>query len=199
MGHHGMRQDMPSKKERGTKTETLSLRMDPKTKFILEFVARINGQTLTTVIERAIRTSCREVTIGTDRLGWDYFWDPDVGVRTLKLLGSVDFASSYEEDELRRFTEAHWEFFYTHPKSHEPRRAYVEILWPKIEEYQRVWRDQRGSNYWAAGAAMAADLSAAQLKVPNWPRNSAPGAATPANSFGDKPARKKPFDDEIPF
>ena len=41
---------MPPKKERGTKTETLSLRLDPKTKFILEFVARINGQTLTTVI-----------------------------------------------------------------------------------------------------------------------------------------------------
>jgi len=190
---------MPSKKERGTKTETLSLRLDPKTKFILEFVARITGQTLTTVIERAIRTSCGEVTIGRDHLvEWDYFWDPDVGVRTLKLLAFPDYPSTYEEDELRRFTKAHWEFFYTHPKSGGPRRAYVEILWPKIEEYQRVWRDQRDSNYWAAGAAMAADLSAAQLKVPNWPRNSAPGAAMPANSFGDKPARKKPLDDEIP-
>jgi len=191
---------MPSKKERGTKTETLSLRLDPKTKFILEFVARINGRTLTTIIERAIRTSCGEVTIGRDHLvGWDYFWDPDVGVRTLKLLAFPDYPSTYEEDELRRFTKEHWEFFYTHPNRDEPRRAYVEILWPKIEEYQRVWRDQRASNYWAAGAAMAADLSAAQLKVPNWPRNSAAGAAMPADWLAAKPARKKPFDDEIPF
>jgi hypothetical protein len=184
---------MPPKKERGTKTETLSLRLDPKTKFMLEFVARINGQTLTTVIERAIRISCREVTIGSDRLDWEYFWDPDVGVRTLKLLAYSDYASTYEEDELRRFTKAHWEFFYIHPKSDEPRRAYVEILWPKIEEYQRIWRDQRNSNYWAAGEAMAADLSAAQLKVPNWPRASAESPAMPADSSAAQPARRKPL------
>jgi hypothetical protein len=186
---------MPSKKERGTKTETLSLRLDPKTRFILEFVARINGQTLTTIIERAIRTACGEVTIGRDHLvgGWDYFWDPDVGVRTLKLLAFPDYPSTYEEDELRRFTKAHWVFFYTQLKSDEPRRAYVEILWPKIDEYQRVWRDQRGSNYWAAGVAMAADLSAAQLKAPSWP------AAMPADSSAAQPARRESLDDEIPF
>jgi hypothetical protein len=179
---------MPSKKERGTKTETLSLRLDPKTKFILEFVARINGQTLTTVIERAIRTSCGEVTVGSDGGGWTYFWDPDAGVRTLKLLACPDYPLTYEEDELRRFTKTHWELFYTHPGSDEPHRAYVEALWPKIEEYQRIWGDQRNSNYWAAGAAMAADLSAAQLKAPNWPRGSAAGAAKPADA---QPARKK--------
>ena len=190
---------MPPKNERGTKTETLSLRLDPKTKFILEFVARINGQTLTTVIERAIRTSCGEVTVGSRGRGWDYFWDPDAGVRTLKLLACPDYPLTYEEDELRRFTKTHWEFFYTHSQSDEPRRAYVETLWPKIEEYQRIWRDQRNSNYWAAGAAMAADLSAAQLKVPNWPRDSVAGTSTPADLFAAKPARKKPLDDEIPF
>ena len=188
---------MPSKKERGTKSETLSLRLDPKTKFILEFVARINGQTLTTVIERAIRKSCDEVAIGSDPLNWDYFWDPDAGVRTLKLLACPDYPSTYEEDELRRFAKAHWEFFYTHPKSNEPRRTYVEALWPKIEEYQRIWRDQRSSNYWAAGAAMAADLSAAQLKAPNWPRGSTARAAMQPDSFATQPGR--PFDDEIPF
>jgi len=193
---------MSPKKDRGSKTETLSLRLDPKTKFILEFVARINGQTLTTVIERAIRKSCGEVTIGgEDRLSWDFFWDPDPGVRTLKLLACPDYPSTYDEDELRRFTKAHWEFFYASDKSDEPRRAYVETLWPKIEEYHRIWRDKRDSNYWAAGAAMAADLSAAQLKKPNWPRGSAAGAVMPAVSFAAKPARKKPFDDddETPF
>jgi hypothetical protein len=193
---------MPPKKERGTRTETLSLRLDPKTKFILEFVARTNGQTLTTVIERAIRTSCGEVTIGSDGLGWDRFWDPDPGVRTLKLLACPEYASTYEEDELRHFTKAHWEFFYTHPKSDEPRRTHVEILWPKIEDYQRIWHDQRESNYWAAGEAMAADLSAAQLKVPNWRGGSVAGTATAEDSFAAKPARRKLFgneNDETPF
>jgi len=175
---------MPPKKERGTRTETLSLRLDPKTKFILEFVARTQGQTLTTVIERAIRVSCGEVTIGSDRLGWDYFWDPEVGVRTLKLLACPDYPSTHEEDELRHFTKTHWEFFYAREKSDELRRAYVETLWPKIEEYLNIWRDQRNSNYWAAGAAMAADLSAAQLKVPDWPRSTAVAAAA---DFGGIP------------
>ena len=198
-----MRRDMAPKKDRGTKTESLSLRLDPKTKFILEFVARINGQSLTTVVERAIRKSCDEVTVGGhfngEGLSWNHFWDPDVGVRTLKLLACHDYPSTYDEDELRRFTKAHWEFFYTHANSDEPHRAYVRTLWPKIAEYQRIWHDQRSFNYWAAGAAMAADLSAAQLKAPNWPRGSAANAAMPADSLAAKPARKKPFDDEIPF
>ena len=178
---------MAPKKDRGTKTESLSLRLDPKTKFILEFVARINGQSLTTVVERAIRKSCDEVTVG-DAWSWHHFWDPEEGIRTLKLLACHDYPSTYDEDELRRFTKAHWQFFYTHHKSDEPHRAYVETLWPKIEEYQRIWRDQRDSNYWAAGTAMVADLSAAQLKAPNWPPGSEARAAKPAD-----------LDDEIPF
>jgi hypothetical protein len=198
---------MPSKKRRGTRTETLSLRLDPKTKFTLEFVARINGQTLTTVIERAIRKSCDEVTIGdnsgSDRLSWNFFWDPDAGVRALKLLACREYPSTYDEDQLRHFTKVHWPFFYTHLTSDNPCRMYVEILWPKIEEYLRIWRDQRDFNYWAAGAAMAADLSAAQLKAPAWPRGSATDAAMAADSFAAQPQPpddgKKPEDDEIPF
>jgi hypothetical protein len=185
---------MPPKKDRGTKTQTLSLRLDPKTKFSLEFVARANGQTLTTVVERAIRSSCDEVKIIGDfdskGFNWQHFWDPDEGVRTLKLLACDAYQSTYGEDELRQFTVEHWEFFYTGQTADEPRRVYVQILWPKIEEYQRVWREQRESNYWAAGEAMAADLSAARVAGPTWPRRSKSLAAS---------GRKADMDDEIPF
>jgi hypothetical protein len=160
---------MPPKKDRGTKTQTLSLRLDPKTKFSLEFVARANGQTLTTVVERAIRSSCDEVKIGSDEFNWQHFWDPDEGMRTLKLLACDAYRSTYDEDELRQFTVEHWRFFYVCQAADKPRRAYVQILWPKIEEYQRIWREQRESNYWAAGEAMAADLSAAHVAGPTWP------------------------------
>jgi hypothetical protein len=182
---------MTSKKDRGTKSQTLSLRLDPKTKFSLEFVARANGQTLTTVVERAIRSSCDEVKIGSDfdskEFNWQYFWDPDEGMRTLKLLACDAYQSTYDEDELRQFTVAHWEFFYTRQAAYEPRRTYVQILWPKIEAYQSIWREQRESNYWAAGKAMAADLSAAQVVGPTWPRQS------------KSPTASSPLDDEIPF
>jgi hypothetical protein len=176
------------KKERGTKTQTLSLRLDPKTKFTLEFVARIKGQTLTTIVERAIRDSCDQVTIGSDfrneKFNWQSFWDPEEGVRTLKLLSCENYPSNYDEDDLREFTKTHWEFFYTSEKAKVPRRAFVQILWPKIEDYRRIWREQRDSDYWAAGKAMATDLSAAKVLAPTWPRQS---------------QEKGDFDDEIPF
>ncbi len=181
-----MRRDMPPKKDRGSKSETLSLRMDPKTKFILEFVARLNGQTLTTVVERAIRSSCDKVQIGDDFYGlrnWSNFWDPHEGVRTLKLIGFPLYPSTYDEDELENFARRHWEFFYTKENALSPHRAYIEILWPKIDQYRRIWAEQRNSDYWAAGRAMAADLSAAQVTPPEWPRK----------------AQKDDIDDEIPF
>jgi hypothetical protein len=179
---------MVLKKDRGTKTQTLSLRLDPKTKFTLEFVHRIKGQTLTTIVERAIRESCDQVTIGSDfgneKFNWQNFWDPEDGVRTLKLLACQDYPSTYDEDDLKEFTKTHWEFFYLSKEAKTPRRAFVEILWPKIEDYRRIWREQRDSDYWAAGKAMAADLLAAKVSPPTWPRQS---------------QKKTDLDDEIPF
>ena len=166
---------MKSQKDRGTKTEALSLRLDPKTKFILEFVSRINGQKITTIVERAIRGSCDEVRIEGEENdfqgpNWKHFWDPDEGVRTLKLLAFPDYPTTYDEDELKSFTEVHKPFFYLQEFGGQtPDRSLVQILWPKIEEYRKIWRDQLDKDYWAAGNAMAADLKAAKIKPPAWP------------------------------
>src|SRR5215469_18155276 len=93
---------MPEPKR--TKTESLSLRLDPKTKFILEFVARINGQSITTVVERAIKRASEDVGIGPkwDNRGneleaknWTTYWDPSDGVRTLKLISDPEYPTSY--------------------------------------------------------------------------------------------------------
>jgi hypothetical protein len=176
---------MVLKKDGGTKTQTLSLRLDPKTKFTLEFVARIKGQTLTTIVERAIRESCDQVMIGRRGdfgLNWRNFWDPEEGIRALRLFACDDYPSTYDEDDLREFTKAHWEFFYTSEEAKTPHRAYVEILWPKIDDYRRIWREQRDGDYWVAGNAMVADLSAAKVRPPKWPR-----------------PKKQAYDDEIPF
>jgi hypothetical protein len=198
-----MRQDMPPKKDRGSKTETLSLRLDPKTKFSLEFVARINGQTLTTIVERAIRASCDQVKIAEgDFAGpysWQDFWDPEEGVRMLKLLACVDYPSTYDEDDLRRFTLSHWEFFYASEKATTPKRGFVEVLWPKIDEYRRIWQEQRESDYWAAGRAMAAALTNAQLNAPEWPRQVAPATSTQDAKPRTKSFGRGDTDDEIPF
>ena len=188
---------MPGEKLRGAKTLTLSLRLDPKTKFILDFVARIKGQSITTVVERAIKETADGLGIGSDHAyqqSWSDFWDPNEGVRTLKLLGNAYYPTSFDEDELKAFTVAHSDFFYT--KGNEPRRGYLEVLWPRMENYIEIWREKKSTDYWAAGEAMKADLLAARVNPPDWP---------PKTNPSSKPARTDPsgpppeFDDEIPF
>jgi hypothetical protein len=188
---------MNIKKDRGTKTETLSLRLDPKAKFILEFVSRINGQTITTIVERAIRSSADDIRLSAEEFSpgpnWEYFWDPHEGVRTLKLLAYSTYPSTFDEDDLRSFTEAHKEFFYlpdTDPAK--PNRAFLQVLWPKIDEYRRVWLDNIDCDYWAGGRAMVADLTSAKIKPPTWPR-------TPSKPPAPKVAARGNDFDEIPF
>src|SRR5262245_31296706 len=153
----------------GAKSQTLSLRLDPKTKFTLDFVARVKGQTLTTVVERALRESCNQVTIGGSRSNWRNFWDASEGVRTLKLLACEDYPSTDDEDDLRQFTKTHWKFFYLSEKANTPCPSFIHILWPKVDTYRRIWHEERFNDYWAAGKAMAADLSAANVLPPKWP------------------------------
>ena len=68
----------------------------------------------------------------------------------------------------------------------------MKVLWPKIDEYLRKWRDGRATNYWGAGEAMAKDLLAAQIAAPEWPPNAKP-KDPPKESFNQD------LDDEIPF
>ena len=123
----------------------LSLRLDPKTRFVLEFVSRVRGQSITTVVERGIKEAAGQVVLEPgrseafdDRPNWSDFWDPSEGVRMLKLLSDDRFPSTFEEDELRDFTSAHSEFFYA--GKDQPRGPYVDILWPSIDQFLSTWR-----------------------------------------------------------
>lgn len=183
------------------KTQTLSLRLDPKTRFILEFMSRVKGQSITVVVERAIKESADKVGIGPtyDSRGneipqsvWTEFWDADEGIRMLKLLAFPDYSTTYEEDEIRRFTLDHWDFFYTEESGKNVRRGYACLLWPNISKYIKTWQSTRTENYWAAGNQMAEDLSRAGVKAPIWPRESTPKAKTTSSFARD-------LDDEVPF
>lgn len=191
---------MAEEMRRGAKTQSLSLRLDPKTKFILDFMARVKGQSITTLVERAIKESADNVGIGPkwdeggneiDQPTWNDFWDPSEGVRTLRLIANPHYPTTFDEDDLRQFTEVHQPFFYSDPPLRKvPRRAYLEVLWPHIDRYLEIWREQKSTNYWAAGEAMMEDLLAARVAAPDWP----PGAPKkePEKAATD-------LDDEIPF
>lgn len=179
------------------KTETLSLRLDPKTKFMLDFVSRVQGQSITTVVERAVKDAAKKIDISAEfesTKTWIDFWNPSEGIRTLNLIRDPEYPTNYEEDEILAFANAHWEFFFTDLKNKTPREGYVDVLWPKMAEYQAIWAERKQSNYWAAGEAMKADLKKAGLSAPEWPRpskNSPPKNTGPKESFD--------LDDEIPF
>jgi uncharacterized protein (DUF1778 family) len=180
------------------KTETLSLRLDPKTKFMLEFLARIQGQSITTIVERAVKETAGKVGIesiyGNEKT-WIEFWDPSEGMRLMAIFDEPNYPTDFEEDELLRFAKTHWPFFYTDKNANSLRRPYVDLLWPKRETYLNLWRDQRQSNYWAAGEAMTADLLAAKVQPPEWPTGSK-GRSAPT---GPRETFSADLDDEIPF
>lgn len=176
------------------KTETLSLRLDPKTKFMLDFMARVQGQSITTVVERAVHKVASGVSVApydSEDKTWASFWDASEGVRTLNLIADPHYPTNFEEDELLSFAKTHWPFFYTSERAITPRRPYVDVLWQKIDHYLGLWREQRQSNYWAAGESMRVDLEAARVAAPDWPINSKP--KSPRESFSAD------LDDEIPF
>jgi hypothetical protein len=181
------------------KTETLSLRLDPKTKFMLDFLARVQGQSITTVVERAVHQVAAGVSVAPyneNEKTWASFWDASEGVRTLKLISDAHYPTNYDEDELLSFAKVHWTFFYQSDRAITPRQSYVDLLWPKLDTYLELWRNERQSNYWAAGEAMRADLIAARIAAPDWPivkKQVASASTGPRESFSAD------LDDEIPF
>jgi uncharacterized protein (DUF1778 family) len=196
---------MPPEKQSRTKTQTLSLRLDPKTRFILEFMSRVRGQSITVVVERAIKEAAEQATIGhkRDEFGnevehrtWLNYWDPDESVRQLMLFGDRDYYTTFEEDEIRRFTEDHWDFFYTSSTAGVVRRSYANVLWPNLSKYLKTWNTTRMQDYWAAGRMMADDLKRAGIAAPAWPRNET-RKEPPATTSLQKLVRD--LDDEVPF
>lgn len=177
------------------KTETLSLRLDPKVKFMLDFMARVNGQNITTAVERAVLLAADNAKIGADddvRRSWANFWDIDEGVRTVKLLSDQDYPKNFAEDELVSFFKDHWEFFYIDQSKRGVHRYYIELLWPKLDEYLEIWRSERQTNYWAAGKAMKADIEKAGIAAPVWPRKG-------TETKNKRVLEVDDLDDEIPF
>lgn len=197
---------MAAEKARGTKTLSLSIRLDPKTRFVLEFMARIRGQSMTTVVERAVAEVADGVTVGGDwdpqsretvgERKWSDFWDVAEGIRFIKLVADRDVPTTFDEDEILQFVRFHIEFFSQFNDLDALDRANIDALWPKIVDYVGTWRERPHSSIWAAGQIMADDLSKAGLEPPDWPR----GTKTPPPSkLSANIEDEVQFDHELPF
>ncbi|RWI60272.1 MAG: hypothetical protein EOQ93_03145 [Mesorhizobium sp.] len=175
--------------KRPSKSETLTIRLDPKTRFMLEFVSRLRGQTITTVVERAISEAASRAVVdqefGTPR-GWRDYWSVSEGERALKMAMEDDLHPTFEEERRLAFCRRFWEFFFVGNKNGDIRTANVEVLWSRIDEFIDLYEKTKSTNYFAAGEAMKTALLSANIAPPDWPKKA------PA-----KPERD--LDDEIPF
>ena len=120
------------------------------------------------VVERAVHAAAKTAKLKSEYgdLGWEDFWDPEEGIRFLKLLDCKAYQSNFDEDDLKAFVLEHNEFFYSDYSKSIFKVAYLRVLWPKVDQYRLLWREEKQNDYWIAGRAMAADLTAAQIRPP---------------------------------
>ena len=187
---------MVIEKSNRAKTLTLSLRLDPKTRFMLEFMAKLKRQSITTIVEDAIRRAGSDTqveTFGKESKTWQDFWDTSDGIRAINMLADFNLPSSFEDDEIRAFVRWHIEFFSDTNRLEDPDRTNVEVIWPNIGNYVQLWQETKRTNPWAAGQKMFDDLTSANLRPPNWPRAEKSPPKPTKTSFS------RDLDDEVPF
>ncbi|MBS1057178.1 hypothetical protein [Gluconobacter kondonii] len=132
------------------KSESLTIRLDPKMRFALEFVARLNGQTITKVIERAVteaadRTKVDDGRNSYDAANWRTYWDVSEGVRAIKLAMDENTHPTFEEEEMLEFVRTHWRIFAQDQSLKYLRRENIEIIWPIMPKILDIWRETKAS------------------------------------------------------
>jgi hypothetical protein len=187
--------------KRPAKTEILSMRMDTKIRFLLEALAKLRGQSITTVVERAILEVADHADFGHNKT-WRDYWHVSDGVRALKLAAAENLYPTYEDECKLAFARTHWPFFYMTSACTTHRVSYINIIWPRIEEMFGLWEMTKATDYFAAGKAMQRALEAADIAPPDWPiKPEKPKPVAPSQNGGpswDAP-KGGDLDDEIPF
>ncbi|MFT8716076.1 hypothetical protein [Gluconobacter potus] len=161
--------DEPRRKKTA-KTESLTIRLDPKTRFALEFVARVRGQTITKVIEQEIIKVADETEIlagdsPSNSVCWRSYWDVNEGVRYLQIANDALTNPTYEEEEVIDFVRQHWKFFSTDARLQNLKRDNIEVLWPMMPHFMEWWREKKSSDRSFVFSMMNHALAEAGLDV----------------------------------
>lgn len=165
------------KKKKTPKTESLTIRLDPKMRFALEFVARIKGQTITKVIERAIvDLANNEKILHTNEYSWadfsEYYttwkdyWDPNEGIRFLNLAKDNCIDSNFDEESCFQFMNDHKEYFFPVSPDY-PIRENFDVLWPMMSSLLDVWEETKSTDRTKVENIMNEALKKANLPIPS--------------------------------
>lgn len=180
---------------RAGKGDSLTIRLDAKTRFILEYLSRLRGQTITTIVERSLMAAAEAAKIEDPAgygqvLSWDDFWDVSEGVRALRMAQHRELFPQYEEERKLAFVRRHWPFFAFDPHLKTFNNLYVDLFWPQIDNLVQLQEDQRDKNSNAAAEVMMDVLKKAKYELPTWP---------PKKVDPPAPKRQRDLDEEIPF
>lgn len=187
---------MAEDRRKAAKSETLTIRLNPRTRFVLEFISRKRGQTITTVVERALETAGEQAVIQSADNSvstWKDYWDISEGVRALRLAAVPELYPTYEEERRLDFAKKFREYFFVDGDCISIDRIKVDVLWPRIDEFIDILENNKHKDYWMAEKEMRGALWMAKVNPPK------SRAGVKENLFYGKPARSDDPDDDIPF
>ena len=99
---------MPPKKVTGSKkTDALTLRLDPKHKYLIELTSRLDRKSITGVIETAVQRLAqdRELEFSQRKMtltaAVEFLWSPDEAERVTNLAQHAPFLLTHEESCIR--------------------------------------------------------------------------------------------------
>ena len=197
------------------------MRMDPKTRFLVDILAKSRGQSISTVVERAILEAADNASLGIENTKrWRDYWHISEGVRALNIAAESTLYPTYEDECRIDFARVHWQFFYLASDCKRPKPWNVDVLWPDMDRYLDMWSKTKSNEYFATGKAMQEALRRAGLAAPDWPpkiaekpvekpieKGMTPAVAPARVASAGRPAaapswdapRSGDLDDEIPF
>ena len=165
-----------TRKRNISRTESLTIRLDPKTRFALEFVSRITKQTITTVVESAIRDIAEKTYSDISKTytdnykevndtNWKYYWDVNEGVRFINLAKDPNTNPTYDEEEILEFIKIHWKYFSEDEVLYRLRRDCIDVIWPHINKLIKIWRETKSNNRQEASDYMQQLLDKANISI----------------------------------
>lgn len=173
-----------------SRSETVTVRLDPKLRYLAELAARLHRRTLSSYVEWAIEASLDNNVLKTNYEGHgfsikddaEYLWDVDDADRFARLALRYPHLLSHEEQvrwKLIRENGYLWKGAFTGRQR--------EWTWT-VDEESFVYPRLR--EHWAA-FCRAADTGEDKDKLPTWPKTD-PAPPKASSGFDD-------MDDDIPF
>jgi len=116
-----------------TRSETLAIRLDPRTRYMLELASRIQHRTLSSVVEWMVNNSLKDIPIDDERSlasAQADLWDIDESDRLVKLAFKYPGLLSFEEQKIWKLIREYGYFWRgKYVFEHQEEGGYVRYEW----------------------------------------------------------------------